>query len=175
MTMIVGAQVDAVVAQPGRHFIGGEFCESLSGASFSVVNPGTEEVTTTAAQGGAADVNRAVAAAREAFESGVWSRAKPSHRRAVLMRVADLIDERQDEINQLESLEMGRPVGPAPTPGVPRLAVRRGRPRLALPCAVPRRAPAHHRPLDDVRPRRLPARLIEAFGVAGELLARGDR
>lgn len=98
---------------PAKHFINGEFVDSVSGETLDVIDPATEEVTTTTARGREADVDRAVRAARAAFESGVWSRAKPAHRRQVLMRVADLIEQRAEEIALLESLEMGRPVGGA--------------------------------------------------------------
>ena len=109
---------------PGRHFIDGVFCDSVDGQTFDVVNPATEEVVAHAARGQAADVDRAVAAAKASFDSGVWSRAKPSFRRDVLMRAADLIDERADEINLIESLEMGHPVGPRPAPNAARVATR---------------------------------------------------
>ncbi len=102
---------------PARHFIGGEFCDSVDGATFAVINPVTEREIASAARGQEPEVDRAVDAARQAFESGVWSRATGAHRREVLMRVADLVDARADEISALESLEMGRPLGPPPAPG----------------------------------------------------------
>ncbi len=77
-----------------------------------MVNPATEEVTTVAARGDLADVNAAVAAATRAFDGGEWSRAKPSFRRAVLFKAADLIEARSDEIMRLQTLEMGAPLGP---------------------------------------------------------------
>src|SRR5688572_10098469 len=86
---------------PARHFIGGAFSDSESGATFPVVDPATGEVATVAASGSKAEVDRAVAAARAAFDGGEWSRAKPAFRREVLMRVADLIDARYPEINRL--------------------------------------------------------------------------
>lgn len=96
---------------PARHFIGGEFRDSVSGATFDVISPVTEQVVTTAARGDAADVDAAVAAAKAVFEAGDWSRAKPSFRRQVLMKAADLIDQRYPEINRREALEMGHPTG----------------------------------------------------------------
>jgi acyl-CoA reductase-like NAD-dependent aldehyde dehydrogenase len=119
--------MSVVVPSPGpaRHFIGGEFVESVSGEWFDHVNPATEQPTVPVAKGDAADVDRAVAAAKAVFEDGAWSRAKPSWRRQVLHRVADLIEARSDEIVALQSLEMGGPVGPAhpgPHPVVERSA-----------------------------------------------------
>lgn len=99
-----------------QHFINGTFCDAADGGTFPVVNPATEDEVATAARGRDADVDLAVAAARASFEGGEWSRAKPSFRREVLMRAADLIDARYDEIHHLETIEMGHPVGP----GTPR-------------------------------------------------------
>ena len=124
MTLLTDIELEAVTATPGRHYIGGEFCDSVSGETFPVINPATEKQASVAARGQAADIDRAVAAAKATFESGVWSRAKPSYRRTVLMRVADLLDERQDEINHVESLEMGHPVGPTRRPDAPRPVTR---------------------------------------------------
>jgi acyl-CoA reductase-like NAD-dependent aldehyde dehydrogenase len=97
---------------PARHFIGGQFVDSVSGEWFDHVNPATESPTVKVAKGDAADADRAVAAAKASFDDGSWSRAKPSFRRAVLSRVADLIESRSDEIVRLQALEMGGPVGP---------------------------------------------------------------
>lgn len=95
-----------------KHFIGGEFVESASGETFDAINPATEEPSAVVARGGVDDVNRAVAAAKAAFDDGEWSRAKPSFRRKVLNRVADLLEERSDDIRILETQEMGSPTGP---------------------------------------------------------------
>ncbi len=124
MTSMLESPVADAVAMPGRHFIAGAFCDSVDGGTFPVVNPATEQEFTTAARGQKADIDLAVAAAKTSFESGVWSRAKPSYRREVLMRAAELIDARAEEINLVESMEMGHPVGPRPAPGAPRVATR---------------------------------------------------
>jgi len=95
-----------------KHYIGGEFCASQSGATFEAINPATETLTALAASGEAADIDKAVKAAKAAFDDGVWSRAKPSFRRQVLFRAADLIEARSAEIIALQTLEMGGPIGP---------------------------------------------------------------
>ena len=95
-----------------QHYIGGRFVPNHSGNTFELVNPATEQVTTAAARGDAEDVGAAVAAAKEAFDDGAWSRAKPSFRRKVLFRAADLIEQRSDELVRLQTLEMGGPLGP---------------------------------------------------------------
>lgn len=94
------------------HFIGGKYVPSVSGATFDVVDPATETLTARASQGQAADIDAAVAAAKARFDEGSWSRAKPSFRRKILFRVADLIEQRSEEIIALQSLEMGGPIGP---------------------------------------------------------------
>lgn len=116
-----GSRRHIVTVAPARHFIGGEFRDSLSGQTFDVISPVTEQVVTTAARGDVDDVAAAVKAATDAFAAGDWSRAKPSFRRQVLMKAADLIDQRYPEINRLEALEMGHPIG-APVQGPSRSA-----------------------------------------------------
>ncbi len=108
-----------------NHFIGGQFVESASGETFEAINPATEEPSALVARGGADDVDRAVRAAKDAFDAGDWSRAKPSHRRKVLFAVADLLEKRSDDIRLLETQEMGSPTGPlggAPHPIIARAA-----------------------------------------------------
>jgi len=99
------------VAKP-QHFIRGEFCDAADGGTFEVINPATEELTALAARGGEQDIQAAVAAAKDAFDDGGWSRAKPAFRREVLFKAADLMEARSDEIVALQSLEMGGPIGP---------------------------------------------------------------
>ncbi len=95
-----------------QHYIGGRFVGSASGDTFDVINPATEAVVTTAARGGAAEIDLAVRAAKEAFDGGDWSRAKPSFRRQVLFKAADLIEARSQEFLQRQTAEMGGPIGP---------------------------------------------------------------
>jgi aminomuconate-semialdehyde/2-hydroxymuconate-6-semialdehyde dehydrogenase len=95
-----------------KHFINGAFVESASGDTFDLINPATEARTAGAARGDAADIDQAVRAAREVFDAGDWSRAKPAFRRKVLFKAADLIEARSDEIVRLQTLEMGSPLGP---------------------------------------------------------------
>lgn len=94
----------------GRAFIAGERCGSASSETFATLNPASGKVLVEVAACGEKDVDRAVAAARNAFESGVWSKAAPAHRKAVLLRLAQLIDEHTDELALLEALEAGKPI-----------------------------------------------------------------
>lgn len=107
----MNAVVDNIVS-PQEHYIGGTFVGAKSGQTFPVVNPATEEVVATAARGGGADVDAAVASAKAAFDGGEWSRAKASFRRKVLFKAADLIEARSKDIVRLQTLEMGAPLGP---------------------------------------------------------------
>lgn len=89
-------------------FIGGEWTEA-SGGSFDCINPSTGAVVAEVAQADAADVDRAVAAARSAFESD-WSRWKPYDRQVLLLRIADVLESRFAELGLIESIDMGAPV-----------------------------------------------------------------
>ncbi|MGW0336376.1 aldehyde dehydrogenase family protein [Streptomyces sp. NPDC003011] len=96
--------------EPGRLFIGGQWREAADGARTEVVDPSRGAVVTTVAEAGAADVDAAVRAAREAFDGGAWSGLSGRERGRVLHRVAELIRENADEIARLESLDVGKPI-----------------------------------------------------------------
>ena len=95
----------------GRAFIAGQRCASASNETFQTLNPSTGKALADVARCDAPDVDRAVQAAREAFESGVWSKAAPAHRKAVLSKLALLIEEHTEELALLEALEAGKPIG----------------------------------------------------------------
>jgi aldehyde dehydrogenase (NAD+) len=98
-----------VEALPKRLLIDGEFVEPVSGDTFDTVNPATGAVVTSVARAGRDDVERAVAAARTAFE-GPWGRAVPLERQTLLHRVAELIAENVDELAALDSVDVGLPI-----------------------------------------------------------------
>lgn len=98
------------LARPKRLLIDGQWVEAASGRTFPTCDPATGEVLCAVAHGQTEDVDRAVAAARRAFEDGHWARMKPSDREQLIWRIGDLIDERADEFAQLESLDNGKPV-----------------------------------------------------------------
>ncbi|MDQ4124141.1 MAG: aminobutyraldehyde dehydrogenase [Actinomycetota bacterium] len=89
-------------------FIGGGFCEAASGRTDDVLNPATEEVCGTVPRADEADVDRAVQAAREAFEDGRWSELGPGERAAVLWKMGELVEERADELIPLEIAPSGK-------------------------------------------------------------------
>jgi gamma-glutamyl-gamma-aminobutyraldehyde dehydrogenase/4-guanidinobutyraldehyde dehydrogenase/NAD-dependent aldehyde dehydrogenase len=94
---------------PSRLFIDGQSVEAVSGRTFANVSPRNGQVIGRVAEGDAEDVERAVAAARRAFDSGVWSEQHPRERRRVLQRLARLVEEHGEELALLESLDMGKP------------------------------------------------------------------
>ncbi len=105
-----------------RHFIGGEFVDSLDGATFDSISPIDNAVVAHVAEGSAADADRAVAAARRAFDEGPWPRMSPAARRAVIYRAADLIESRLEELASWETRDMGKPISECRTKDVPRTA-----------------------------------------------------
>src|SRR5437868_6214477 len=90
------------------HHIGGEFVPAASGATFESINPATAEPNYRAARGDAEDVDRAVGAARRAFESDGWRNLTPTARGHLLRRLGDLIGERGDELARVETLDNGK-------------------------------------------------------------------
>ena len=95
--------------KPGRLIINGEAVDAASGATFTTVNPATEEPITTVAEAGAEDVDRAVRAARAALE-GPWAKMKPIDRARVLWKLGDLVLAHADELARLETLDNGKPI-----------------------------------------------------------------
>ena len=103
-------------------FIDGRSVPAVSGETFDTVNPATGKVLTKVAACGVEDVNRAVSAARAAFESGSWSRAAPDHRKRVMLRLAENIRTHIFDLALLDSLDMGKLVADAITNDVPESA-----------------------------------------------------
>ncbi|MEV7683879.1 aldehyde dehydrogenase family protein [Streptomyces sp. NPDC088341] len=89
-------------------FIDGEFTEAAGGKVFKTVSPSTEEVLSEVAQGGSEDIDRAVGAARKAFEK--WSALPGAERAKYLFRIARIIQERSRELAVLETLDNGKPI-----------------------------------------------------------------
>ncbi len=102
-------QADALVIH-GQAFIDGRFVDAASGALFDCISPVDGRRLAQVADCDAADVERAVVAARRSFEAGHWSRAAPAQRKRMLLRLADLVEQHADELALLETLDMGKPV-----------------------------------------------------------------
>ncbi|MDL2406307.1 aldehyde dehydrogenase [Rhizobium calliandrae] len=94
----------------GRHFIDGAYRASSSGATFTRSRPMDGRPGAEMARGNAADVDAAVAAARAAFESGVWRRKQPLEKKKIMLKWAELIRDHGEELAMLETLDVGKPV-----------------------------------------------------------------
>ena len=105
-----------------RHFIGGEWADSADGATFESVSPIDNTVIAQVARGGVADADRAVEAARSAFDHGPWPTMNPAARKKILHAAAALIEERLEEFATAETRDMGKPISESRTKDVPRAA-----------------------------------------------------
>jgi phenylacetaldehyde dehydrogenase len=112
-------QVKAFVGTSRKMLIGGNWTDAASGKTFATYNPATGEVLAQVAEGDHLDVDRAVAAARKAFENGPWRRLTASARGRLIWKLADLLEAHVEEFAQLESLDNGKPVGVARVADVP--------------------------------------------------------
>jgi aldehyde dehydrogenase (NAD+) len=92
-----------------KMLIDGKWVEAASGKRFESRNPATGELLATVAEGDREDINRAVTAARKAFE-GPWSKFKPFERQEILLKLADLVEKHFDELSSLDTLDMGAPI-----------------------------------------------------------------
>lgn len=94
----------------GRAFIGGQFVEALSGATRPTLNVATGVPLAEVASCGQEDADKAVAIARQTFESGVWSAMAPMDRKLIMVRWAELIEAHAEELALLETLDVGKPI-----------------------------------------------------------------
>ena len=104
------------------HVIAGEEVESLDGSRFASVDPWTRQPWAEVALGGAADADRAVAAARSAFDTGPWPSMGYAERGRILHRLADLVEQYADELGLADTRDMGKPVTQSRGNDVPRAA-----------------------------------------------------
>lgn len=109
-----------IIARPDRFYIGGEWVAPASDANIAVVTPSTEEVFLTVAEAQAADIERAVAAAREAFDEGPWPRMSHAERAAYLLGIAEQVAARAPLFAELWTSEIGitRSTGDVMMPGL---------------------------------------------------------
>jgi phenylacetaldehyde dehydrogenase len=100
-------------------FIDGKWVEAASGKTFPTYNPATGEVMAQVAEGDREDINRAVKAARKAFDGGPWPEMSASDRGRLVWKLADLIEQHLEQFAQLESLDNGKPLSVARVADVP--------------------------------------------------------
>ncbi len=115
----VSPEVNKFISGSRKLLIDGQWADAASGKTFPVYNPATGEVMANVAEGDKEDINRAVQAARRAFETGPWAKMSPSERGQLIYRLADLIEKNADEFAQLESLDNGKPLTLARAADVP--------------------------------------------------------
>jgi phenylacetaldehyde dehydrogenase len=113
-TAVTAPSIDSGVAsfinRKQKLLINGKWVEAASGKTFASYNPATGDVLATIAEGDREDINRAVAAARAAFETGPWSTMPPAGRAKLIWKLADLLEKHAEEFAQLESLDNGKPL-----------------------------------------------------------------
>ncbi len=105
----------------GRLYIGGQWTDAAAAGTFTTVNPSTEEPITQVAEGRAEDIDRAVAAARQAFE-GAWGRMSAADRGRMLWAIGDRIESQSAEIAEIETLDSGKTITEASRVDVPMAA-----------------------------------------------------
>ena len=107
------------ISKPRKMLINGKWVESASGKTFPTYDPSTGEVLARIAEGDREDIDRAVKAARAAFETGPWPSLTASERGKMVWKLADLIEQHLQEFAELESLDNGKPLKVARAADVP--------------------------------------------------------
>ncbi|MFP6626917.1 MAG: aldehyde dehydrogenase family protein [Deltaproteobacteria bacterium] len=105
--------------EAGKILINGAWSEAASGKTFDTINPTTEAVLASVAEGDSADVDRAVKAARQAFDQGPWPRLSARDRGRLILKLAALLDENREELARLETLDNGKPIGETANVDIP--------------------------------------------------------
>ena len=119
VTRSYSESVASFLSAPKELLINGNWVPASDGTTFEVINPSTTETIAQVAHGKATDIAAAVKSAREAFESGPWSRMTPSQRGKLIWKIGDLIERHNDELAELETLDNGKPYGVARVADVP--------------------------------------------------------
>src|SRR5580704_17816699 len=118
-TPSINSNVSSFVTKKQQLLINGKWVDAASGKTFASFNPATGEVLAQIAEGDREDIDRAVKAARAAFDSGPWARITASERGRMIWRLGDLIDRHNEELAQIESLDNGKPLKVARSADVP--------------------------------------------------------
>lgn len=112
-------EVSQFIAQPRKMFIDNEWVEAASGKTFPVYDPATGQAIAQVAEGDKEDIDRAVRAARRAFDDGPWRKMTASERGQHMWKLADLLEQHTEEFAQFESLDNGKPLSVARIADVP--------------------------------------------------------
>src|SRR5579863_8602784 len=119
MTVTTERSVEEFTASPRQLFIDGQWVDAASGKTFETPDPSTGDTLAHIAEGDAEDIERAVRAARRAFDDGPWGRLTASERGRIIWKIGDLILQHADELAQLESLDNGKPFAVARAADIP--------------------------------------------------------
>ena len=112
-------KVTSYISKDRKMLINGQWVEAASGKTFPTYNPATGEVLARVAEGDREDIDRAVKAARAAFETGPWSKMTPSERGRLIWKLGDLLEQNLEEFAELEMLDNGKPLKVARVADVP--------------------------------------------------------
>jgi phenylacetaldehyde dehydrogenase len=115
----LGADAKNFIAKQSKLLIDGKLVAAASGKTFSVYNPATGTILAQVAEADAVDVDRAVKAARRAFDAGPWGKTSPSERGRLLWKLADLLEKHGEEFAEIESIDNGKPVAVARAADIP--------------------------------------------------------
>jgi len=118
-TAPIDSRVEEFVRKPRLMFINNQFVPAASGKTFPSYNPATGEVLAQVAEADREDIDRAVKAARKAFEGTAWADMSASQRGRLIWKLGDLLEQRLEEFAQLESLDNGKPLAVARVADVP--------------------------------------------------------
>src|SRR5438105_4951296 len=110
MTISVLGKRDELGVKVGRLWIDGSWCDASDGGTWTHVNPAANEEVASFAVGSAVDVDRAVGAARRAFDEGPWPRMSARARKGLMQRIVSLIYEHRDELAELQVLDNAIPI-----------------------------------------------------------------
>jgi len=110
ISITVNEKVEKFLKGTKKLYINGEFVESRSGKTFDTPNPATGETLATVFEADKEDIDLAVKAARKAFDEGPWSTMTPASRSRLMYKLADLMEEHQEALAQLETLDNGKPI-----------------------------------------------------------------
>ncbi len=161
------SRVSQYIAKPRQMLINGKWVNAASGKTFPTYNPATGDVLANVAEGDAEDINRAVAAARAAFDSGPWSKIGSAERGNMIWRLADLVEKHAEEFAQLESLDNGKPLTIARVADVPGTVA-----MFRYMAGWATKIEGNTIPISNARQKFLAYTLREPVGVVGQIIPR---
>jgi len=118
-TLSIKPRVQEFLKGTKKLLINGEWVEAASGQTFETLDPSNGKVLAVVSEAGPEDVDRAVKAARQAFENGPWRKMSASERGRLIYKLADLMEAHQEELAQLETLDNGKPINETSNADVP--------------------------------------------------------